>query len=304
MTNTTIPPFTPNPLCPDCANSPGDATCVYAAVRGDRPALEELIRRHQGFVHSLARRMLYSPEDAADATQEILIQIVTSLASFRGEASFRTWAYRIAVRHLLACKKGRVENVVRGFGCFAQTLDATPNLDPPDEGTLPVDVLLVIEEAKVGCLMAMLLCLDREYRVAFVLGEIFEASDVVAAEVLGISSDNFRQRLARAREKLRQFLTGRCGLLDDHGSCHCARKTKGFINQGIVDPLRLRFTQVHLDHTKEQAIVGVRDLQHHVEQAYVQLLRSQPLPEPPPFAEILRDVLAHPQVRQTLNLEN
>jgi RNA polymerase sigma factor (sigma-70 family) len=292
------------PLSSAYANSPDDAACVQAAVRGDKPALEQLVRRHQGFVYSLARRMLYSPEDAADATQEILIQIVTSLASFRGEASFRTWAYRIAVRHLLACKKGRVENVVRSFGCFAQTLDATPNLDPPDEGTLPVDVRLVIEEAKVGCLMAMLLCLDREHRMAFVLGEIFEASDVVAAEVLGISSDNFRQRLARAREQLRQFLTGRCGLIDDHGSCHCARKTKGFINQGIVDPARLRFTQVHLDHAKEQAIMGVRDLQHHVEQAYAQLLRSQPLPEPPPFAEILRDVLAHPQVRQTLNLEN
>ena len=71
--------------------------------------------------------------------------------------------------------------------CFAQTLDATPDLDPPDEGSLPVDVRLVIEEAKVGCLMAMLLCLDREHRMAFVLGDIFEATDAVAAEVLGIS---------------------------------------------------------------------------------------------------------------------
>lgn len=262
------------------------------------------MRRHQGFLHSLAQRMLYSPEDAADATQEILIQILTSLASFRGDASFRTWAYRIAVRHLLGCKKGRVENVVRSFSCFAQTLDATPNLDPPDDGTLPVDVGLVIEEARVGCLMAMLLCLDREHRMAFVLGELFEASDTVAAEVLGISSDNFRQRLSRARGQLRQFLTGRCGLLDDHGSCHCPRKTKGFINQGIVDPAHLRFTQVHLHHTKERAIVGVHDLRRYVEQAYAQLLRSQPLPESLAFAEILRDVLARPEVRQTLNLEN
>jgi RNA polymerase sigma factor (sigma-70 family) len=299
MTNTTS-----NPLSSDYLDSPGDAACVLAAVRGDKQALEELVRRHQGFVHSLARRMLYSPEDAADATQEILIQIVTSLASFRGEASFRTWAYRIAVRHLLACKKSRVENVVKSFGCFAQTLDATPDLDPPDEGTLPVDVRVVIEEAKVGCLMAMLLCLDRDHRMAFVLGEIFEASDVVAAEVLGITRDNFRQRLTRAREHLRQFLTGRCGLIDAEGACHCARKTKGFIAKGIVDPARLRFTQVHLDHAKEQAIVGVRDLERHVELAYAQLLRSQPQPEPLPFAEILRDVLALPEVRRTLDLES
>jgi RNA polymerase sigma factor (sigma-70 family) len=293
-----------NPFTSAYAADRDDTDCVHAAVGGDRAALEALVRRHQGFVYSLAQRMLYSPDDAADATQEILIQIVTNLASFRGESRFRTWAYRIAVRHLLSCKKGRVENVVHSFSCFGQTLDATPDLDAPDEGSLPVDVRLVIEEAKIGCLMAMLLCLDREHRMAFVLGEIFEASDTVAAEVLGISSDNARQRLARARQQLRQFLTGRCGLLDDGGTCHCARKTKGFINQGIVDPAQLRFTRVHLDRTKEQAILGVRDLQSYVEGVYAQLLRSQPSDEPAQFSGILRDMLGRPEVRQTLNLEN
>jgi RNA polymerase sigma factor (sigma-70 family) len=248
--------------------------------------------------------MLYSPEDAADATQEILICIVTNLASFRGDAAFRTWAYRIAVRQLLAFKKGHVEHVVHDFTCFAQTLAATPDLDPPDEGSLPVDVRLVIEEAKVGCLMAMLLCLDREHRMAFVLGDIFEATDAVAAEVLGISCDNARQRLARARHQLRQFLTGRCGLLDANGSCHCARKTQGFIRQGIVDPARLRFTKVHLDKTKEEAAARARDLQGHVEQAYAELLRSQPVAQSSDFASILREVLHRPEVLRTLGLEN
>ena len=78
-----------------------DAALVHAAVQGDRSALEQLVRRHQGFIYSLAQRMLYSPEDAADATQEILICIVTNLVSFRGDAAFRTWAYRIAVRRNL-----------------------------------------------------------------------------------------------------------------------------------------------------------------------------------------------------------
>lgn len=299
MTNATS-----NPLSRACADSPDDLACVRQAVRGDRRALEQLVRRHQGFVYSLAQRMLYSPEDAADATQEILIQIVTSLASFRGEAGFRTWAYRIAVRHLLACKRSRTEAVVHSFSCFAQTLDATPDLDPPGEGTLPVDVRLVVEEAKVGCLMAMLLCLDREHRMAFVLGQIFEASDVIAAEVLGISRDNFRQRLVRAREQLRRFLTGRCGLLDEQGTCHCARKTRGFIAKGIVDPARLRFTRVHLDEAKERAILGARDLEGEVEHAYARLLGSQPEPQAVAFADVLRDVLAHPRVRQALDLEN
>ena len=293
-----------NPLGPSYAGVHSDAELVKAAVQGDRGALEELVRCHQGFIYGLAQRMLYSPEDAADATQEILICIVTNLASFRGESAFRPWAYRIAVRQLLAFKKGRVEHVVHDFACFAQALAATPDLDPPDQGTLPVDVRLVIEEAKVGCLMAMLLCLDREHRIAFVLGELFEASDAVMAEVMDTTSDNARQRLARARAQLRQFLTGRCGLLDDNGTCRCARKTQGFIRQGIVDPARLRFTQVHLDRVKEEAILGARALQGLVEQTYASLLRSQPAPASTDFAAILRELLGRPEVRRTLGMEN
>ena len=295
---------TTNPLADESPGDASDSVLVGAAVQGDRHALECLVRRHQGFIYSLAQRMLYAPEDAADATQEILISVVTNMASFRGEATFRTWAYRIAVRQLLTFKKGRVEHVVHDFDCFGRTLDATPDLDPPDESSLPVDVRLVIEEAKIGCLMAMLLCLDRDHRMAFVLGEIFEASDAVAAAVLGISPDNARQRLARARQQLRQFLTGRCGLLDAAGTCQCARKTAGFVRQGIVDPNRLRFTDVHLDRTKAQAPARARELQGYVERAYAELLRSQPVAVTADFAEVLRRMLERPDVRRTLDVEN
>ena len=301
---TTNPLPNSNPLSTSYAGNETDADLVRAAVEGDRPSLEQLIKRHQGFLYSLAQRMLYAPEDAADATQEILICIVTNLASFRGESAFRTWAYRIAVRQLLAFKKGRVENVVHDFHCFAQALASIRDLDPPDQGSLPVDVRLVVEEAKVGCLMAMLLCLDREHRMAFVLGEIFEASDTVSAEVLGISPDNARQRLARARQQLREFLTGRCGLLDEAGPCHCERKTRGFIQQGIVDPNRLCFTDVHLDRTRADAPARSRALQGYVEEAYADLLRSQPVAEASDLAEALRRMLERPEVQKTLNLGN
>ena len=300
---TVINPMNPSPLSPAYAGDATDAALVKAAVAGDRAALETLLDRHQGFFYHLAQRMLYSPEDAADATQEILIRLVTNLAGFRGESAFRTWAYRIAVRQLLAFRKGQVEHVVHDFACFGDTLSATPDLDPPDEGSLPVDTRLVIEEAKIGCLMAMLLCLDREHRLAFVLGGIFEASDTVTAQVLGISADNARQRLARARHQLREFLAGRCGLLDERGPCRCARKTRGFISQGIVDPVRLRFTRVHLDAAKEGAVLRARSLQGYVEEAYAALLRSQGMETAGDFAGILRGILDRPEVRQTLRVE-
>ena len=291
-------------VAPPSLAGPADAALVLAAVSGDRPALEQLVRRHQGFIYALSQRMLYSPDDAADATQEILVRIITNLSSFRGDAAFRTWAYRIAVRHLIAIKKARVELSVHDFQCFGQCLDATADLDLPAAGSLPVDVQLVVEESKVGCLMAMLLCLDREHRLAFVLGEIFEASDTVIAEVLEISADNARQRLARARRHLREFLTGRCGLVHPSGACRCAKKTAGFIRQGIVDPARLRFTNIHLDQARTASAVGARELEGYVEQAYAALLRSQPVSESADFAGILRALLERPEVRRTLSVEN
>jgi RNA polymerase sigma factor (sigma-70 family) len=294
----------PHPLSRHYLDDDADLVLVRAAVQGDRAALETLVRRHQGFIYSLAQRILYTPEDAADATQEILIRIVTNLASFRGEAAFRTWGYTIAVRQLLAFKKVQVEHAVHDFTCFAQCLDQTPDLDLPDEGSLPVDVQLVVEEAKVGCLMAMLLCLDRDHRMAFVLGEIFEANDAVAAEVLGISQDNARQRLARARHQLRQFLTGRCGLLDEGGTCRCTRKTQGFIRQGIVDPKRLRFTDVHLDKAKSEAPARTRQLQGYIDETYAELLRSQPMANTADFAQVMRRMLDRPDVQRTLDVEN
>jgi len=73
---------------------------VKRAQQGDQAALEELIAQIQSKVYGLALRMLWHPEDAQDATQEILLRVVTHLATFRGESSFYTWVYRIAANHL------------------------------------------------------------------------------------------------------------------------------------------------------------------------------------------------------------
>jgi RNA polymerase sigma factor (sigma-70 family) len=73
---------------------------VAQAVAGDRHAVEELLTAIQGDVYNLAVRMLWSSDDAADATQEILMKVVTRLSSFRGESTFRTWVYRVAANHL------------------------------------------------------------------------------------------------------------------------------------------------------------------------------------------------------------
>ena len=98
---------------------------VEQAKNGDKKALENVVRGIQDRIYGLAIRMLWHPADAEDATQEILIKILTHLDSFRGESAFTSWAYRIASNHLLTTQKCQAEDNVSTFEDFENTLTRT-----------------------------------------------------------------------------------------------------------------------------------------------------------------------------------
>jgi RNA polymerase sigma factor (sigma-70 family) len=166
--------------------------------------------------------------DAQDATQEILIKVVTRLDGFRGEASVRTWAYRIAVRHLLDRQKSRTEALALDFERFGadllEGLSAEPDPDP-----------FLAEQVKLGCTLAMLTCLDREHRVAYVLGEVFDLPCASAAAVCEVTEDTHRQRLSRARRVLEAFTTSFCGLVNTSAPCICSRRVARAEELGRVE---------------------------------------------------------------------
>src|SRR5712671_4922043 len=156
---------TTNPFADNAHTELEDRALVARVRSGNRTALEELVQRHQGWIYNIAVRMLYHPQDAEDATQEILIKAVTQLSSFEGRSSFRTWLYRIVVNHVLNMKRGRVEQTSISFRSYAQALDSTPDLDLPDPSNAPAEVRLLVTEAMISCVSGMLLCLDREQRL-------------------------------------------------------------------------------------------------------------------------------------------
>src|SRR5437899_1420637 len=121
-----------SPFANDDEQDREDQALVARAQAGDRLALEALVHRHQAWIYNIAVRMLGHPQDAEDATQEIIIKALTRLASFEGRSRFRTWLYRIAVNHVLNARRGRLEPESLTFGCYAHGLDATPDLDLPD----------------------------------------------------------------------------------------------------------------------------------------------------------------------------
>jgi RNA polymerase sigma factor (sigma-70 family) len=190
------------------------------AIDGDRQALDTLVRALQDDVYRLALRMLWNREDAEDATQEILVRIVTRLSQFQFRSGLKTWAYRLSVNYILDHKKSPIERRELTFEQFAE--DLTSGLVPASVGETERSVL--IEEVKVGCSLAMLQCLDRPHRAAFVLGDILELSGPEAAEILDIEPALFRKRLQLAREAVHDFLRSHCGLVSDDAACRCHRR--------------------------------------------------------------------------------
>jgi DNA-directed RNA polymerase specialized sigma24 family protein len=166
-------------------------------VGGDQRALEQLLRVVVDDGRRIAQRMMWHPQDAEDATQEILVKVATRLSTFRGDARLTTWVH--------------------------------------------LDDELLAQEVMVGCAQGMLLCLDREHRMAYVLGEVLEFSSDEAADVCGIAPAAFRKRLQRARERIRQFMESHCGLLGPGNPCRCQRRIGAAIKRGRVDPEDLLF---------------------------------------------------------------
>lgn len=231
--------MTPDPTPRSTAAAPTLESLAKRAVEGDGAALAGLIEGVQDDVYRLSLRMLWHPQDAEDATQEILFKIVTSVSTFRGESAFRTWALRVATNHLLNVRRSRIEEQNLTFDAFgADLLDglADSAADGPDQA-------LLVEEVKIGCTQAMLLCLDRDERIAYILGDVFELRSDVAGEILQIEPATFRKRLSRARGRLREFMRAYCGLLNQDAPCSCARRVASAVRQGRVDPARLLFAQ-------------------------------------------------------------
>ena len=190
------------------------------AMDGDREALEDLVRALQGDVYALALRMLWNREDAEDATQEILVRIVTRLSQFDFRSRLKTWAYRVAVNYVLDVRKSAIERLHLSFERFAEDLETGLQPAAPDD----TERSMLIEEVKVACTMAMLQCLDRPHRLAYVLGELMEFSGPEAAEALAISPALFRKRLQHARQAILEFTKTHCGLVSDSAPCRCHRR--------------------------------------------------------------------------------
>ncbi len=279
----------PNPFTETQTQDP-EAQLVAQAQSGSRDALEQLVTRHQRWIYNVVLRMVCLPQDAEDITQEILIKLVTKLSTFEGRSSFRTWLYRIAVNHVLNMKRTRLEEFGWTFESYAGGLKNAPDQELPDPRHVPVDLQLLVDEARLGCTAGMLLCLSREQRLVYILGEIFGVTDIVGGELLEVSRDNFRQKLARARRDLHHFMDNECGLVNAANPCRCAKKTQAFMRAGYVDPSNLLFAKGHMTKVRELAPKAHGQLEA-LDEAYAEIHREHPFQAGPDFVSALRKLI-------------
>lgn len=168
-----------------------DIALLNDCKRGDRQALESLVRRYERPVYNAAYRMLGNPDEAADVTQTVFLKAFENLDRFNPKYKFFSWIYRIAVNESinLLKRRGRTE-------LFDDTLPAT-TLSPEE----------MMESERVGEeIQTALMSIQEDHRAVIVLRHFSECSYRQISEILQIPEKTVKSRLFSARQRMKQRL--------------------------------------------------------------------------------------------------
>ncbi len=203
MPGETEQPGAPEP--PADREAERDAALVQRLKGGDAKALDELFRRHREAAFAIAYRLLGNREDALDVVQESFIHVLRGIEAFRGQATFRTWLYRIVTHAALDYRRYRSHRT-------AESLDAETASEPestgadarrPDQEAAEHDLRRAIDQALTN--------ISEKNRAALVLYALEGMSYKEVAEVLGISVGTVMSRIFNARQRLRELLASEIG---------------------------------------------------------------------------------------------
>jgi RNA polymerase sigma factor (sigma-70 family) len=275
-----------------------DNRLVYLSMEGDKSALQSLVERHQIFVYNLSLKMTRSVEDAEDLTQEVFIKAITSLGKFKGKSRFRTWLYRITVNHFLNSTKRRTEFEVVDFESYFNNIDEIPssNLSDIEEK----EYADTIEDLKIRCTSGMLLCLNREQRLIYILGEMFEIDHNLGAEIMNLTPGNFRVKLMRARNDLHSWMNQKCGLVNQNNPCRCSRKTRSYISSGLVDQGNLKFNSRYKQKIYELSEKKAVSFVETVEDLHKKVFLGHPFQQP--TKKILDEIYSNSLINEFLKV--
>ena len=174
-----------------------DSELVSRAQAGDRLAFEELVRRHADRLHAVVVRLVADRHEAEEVTQEAFLRAWRGIASFKGEARFFTWLYRIGVNEARRRAQRRIpdDNVASLDEHGVDPADPRP---APDRHAEHRDLRAALERA--------VRALDPDYRAPLILRDVEGLSTAEAAAIMGLSEAAFKSRLHRARLAVRNAI--------------------------------------------------------------------------------------------------
>lgn len=226
---------------------------VKEAIDGDVDSLETLVLEIKDLIFNLSVKMLFSREDAEDATQDILIKVIQNLKQFKGQSKFTTWVFSIARNHLLSARKKRAENQEVSFEIMSNDL----NVDLTSyKNNDTVNSDFQIADLKIGCTQAMLLCLDREKRMIFILSRMFNINSIEGAKILDITAQTYRKRLSRINDKMKNFVTQNCGLVNENAKCRCKNRLLYAASMNRINPNKPYFVDDIVDKKEVKHILS------------------------------------------------
>lgn len=287
-----------NTFITNTAENLTDNDLVHRSLAGDRTALEQLIRRHQGFIYNLSLKLVLYPPDAEDVTQDVLIKVITHLSGFQGQSGFRTWLYRIVMNHFLDMKKRKAEDMT-SLSRFANDGELLLAVNVTDEDGLSEEQ---IAETQVMCTVGMLMCLSREQRLVYVLGDVFSIDHNTASELLSTTPEAYRQQLTRARKDLYSFINQKCGLVNPANPCRCNKKTKLWIERGFVAKDTLLFKEQYTERIRDHVEANIAKGAIMVKDAVAELYTSHPILSAKSTETLVEKILGNQDLMRLLRL--
>lgn len=175
-----------------------DRELVEAAAAGSREAFDELVRRHQAAMLTLARVLTGGREDADDLAQEIFVRVWRGLRGFRGDSTFRTWLHRVAINVVRTSqwKQGRLRRLF-----VAPPRAETAPFDPPAAGET-IDATLARRQVIDRALAA----LPEDLRLPVTLRDVQGLEYKEIAALLDVPIGTVESRIFRARQRLKPLL--------------------------------------------------------------------------------------------------
>jgi RNA polymerase sigma-70 factor (ECF subfamily) len=167
---------------------------------------ELVFREYAPRIYNLARRMLGNDADAEDVTQDVLLQVVRKLDTFRGDSQISTWLHRVTVNAALAHRQKRSNRQKYEGGEAGDELleTAAPETAVKRWNVLPDEPVLAAEQAAV--IEKAIGQLPEPFRDVYLLADVEGLSNAEIGEMLNLSVPAVKSRLHRARMRMRDLL--------------------------------------------------------------------------------------------------